>query len=157
MSWKTLKDIPIDDIGEWVVETVGTDDPLDVHIGTDSLQVGRYTQFVTVVVIVRKGKGGRVAYRKETVPRISSLRERLFMETWKSVGLGLALSPRVPNELIIHIDANPVETTASSKYVQELVGLVVGQGFAVRIKPEAWASTHCADHIVRAETKGREK
>jgi hypothetical protein len=37
----------------------------------------------------------------------------------------------------------------SSKYVQELVGLVVGQGFAVRIKPDAWCAAHAADHVVR--------
>ena len=38
----------------------------------------------------------------------------------------------------------------SSAYVQELVGLVVGQGFKALIKPESWAATHAADHVVRS-------
>jgi predicted RNase H-related nuclease YkuK (DUF458 family) len=37
----------------------------------------------------------------------------------------------------------------SSAYVQELVGLVVGQGFKALIKPQSWAASHAADHVVR--------
>ena len=62
-----------------------------VHVGTDSA-AGRFTQFVTVVVILTPRKGGRVAYRREVVPRITSLRERLLKEVWKSVDLGLQFS-----------------------------------------------------------------
>ena len=124
-----------------------------VHVGTDSLQTGRLTQFVTVVVILTPRKGGRVAYRREVVPRITSLRERLLKEVWKSVDLGLQFSPIVNGDLTVHIDANPVVAHKSSAYVQELVGLVVGQGFKALIKPESWAASHAADHVVRAQGK----
>jgi len=33
--------------------------------------------------------------------------------------------------------------------VEELVGLVVGQGFNAVVKPEAWAASHAADHAVK--------
>jgi predicted RNase H-related nuclease YkuK (DUF458 family) len=145
--WKTLSEVKIADILQFVRDA--TRDGQSVHIGTDSLQTGRLTQFVTVVVILTPRKGGRVAYRKETVPRITSLRERLLQEVWKSVDLGLQLSPLVPGELTVHIDANPVVAHKSSAYVQELVGLVVGQGFKALIKPESWAASHAADHAVR--------
>jgi predicted RNase H-related nuclease YkuK (DUF458 family) len=59
----------------------------------------------------------------------------------------------VKGELAVHIDANPVVRYRSSAYVQELVGLVVGQGFRAIIKPEAWAASHCADHVVRTQGK----
>ena len=55
----------------------------------------------------------------------------------------------MPGELTVHIDANPVVAHKSSAYVQELVGLVVGQGFKALIKPESWAAPHAADHVVR--------
>jgi len=145
--WKTLNEVKIADILQFVRDA--TRDGQSVHIGTDSLQTGRLTQFVTVVVILTPRKGGRVAYRKETVPRITSLRERLLQEVWKSVDLGLQLTPLVPGELTVHIDANPVVAHKSSAYVQELVGLVVGQGFKALIKPESWAASHAADHAVR--------
>ena len=41
----------------------------------------------------------------------------------------------------------------SSAYVQELVGLVVGQGFKALIKPDSWAASHAADHVVRASMR----
>ena len=123
--WKTLNDVKIPDILQFVSDV--TRDGQAVHLGTDSLQTGRFTQFVTVVVILTPRKGGRVAYRKETLPRITSLRERLLKEVWKSVDLGLHFSPIVKGELTVHIDANPVVAHKSSAYVQELVGLVVGQ------------------------------
>jgi hypothetical protein len=41
----------------------------------------------------------------------------------------------------------------SSAYVQELEGLVVGQGFKALIKPESWAASHAADHVVRIHGK----
>jgi uncharacterized protein len=145
--WKTLNEVRIPDILAFVEGASG--DGQAVHVGTDSLQSGRTTRFVTVVVILTPGKGGRVAYRRESVPRIASLRERLLTEVWKSVELGLQLSPRVGGELTVHIDANPVVKHKSSVYVQELVGLVVGQGFKALIKPESWAATHTADHVVR--------
>ena len=149
--WKTLNEVKILDILQFVCDA--TKDGQAVHVGTDSLQTGRLTQFVTVVVILTPRKGGRVAYRKETVPRITSLRERLLKEVWKSVDLGLHFSPIVKGELTVHIDANPVVAHKSSAYVQELVGLVVGQGFKALIKPESWAASHAADHVVRMQRK----
>jgi predicted RNase H-related nuclease YkuK (DUF458 family) len=146
--WKTLNEIRIADIREFV--RAASRDGQSVHVGTDSLQSGRSTHFVTVVVIRTPGKGGRVAYRREVVPRVASLRERLLLEVWKSVDLGLLFSPLVKGELTVHIDANPVVRHKSSQYVQELVGLVVGQGFRAAIKPESWAATHAADHVARA-------
>ena len=149
--WRTLNDVRIPDIRTFVRDA--SQDGQAVHIGTDSLQSGRVTQFVTVVVILTPRKGGRVAYRRETLPRITSLRERLLKEAWKSVDLALRLSPLVPGDLTVHVDANPVAAHKSSAYVQELVGLVVGQGFKVLIKPESWAATHAADYVVRGHVR----
>lgn len=149
--WKTLSEDRIPDILEFVGNA--SRDGQAVHVGTDSLQAGRFTQFVTVVVILTPRKGGRVAYQREVVPRITSLRERLLKEVWKSVDLGLHFASIVSGDLTVHIDANPVVAHKSSAYVQELVGLVVGQGFKALIKPESWAASHAADHVVRSQGK----
>ena len=102
-----------------------------------------------VVAILTPGRGGRALWRRETRARIASLRERLLVEVWLSVELGLSLHPVVPGELSVHIDANPVARHRSSAYVQELVGLVVSQGFRAVIKPESWAASRTADRMVR--------
>lgn len=149
--WRTLSDQPVEDIQTFVAEATRGGQP--VHIGTDSLQTGRFTQFCTVIAILTPGKGGRAAYCREVVPRMTSLRERLMKEVWKSVEVGMMLDSFIPGDLTLHVDANPNEKHMSSKYIQELVGLVVGQGFGVRIKPDAWAASHCADFIVRTMGK----
>lgn len=145
--WRTLNEVRVPDILQFVKEASAAGQA--VHIGTDSLQTGRFTQFVTVVAVLTPSKGGRAAYSREVVPRITSLRERLLKEVWRSVDLGMQLTGLVPGDLTVHIDANPVVKHRSSQYVQELVGLVVGQGFAAKIKPDAWCASHAADHIVR--------
>lgn len=147
MRWRTLKEQKVEDIRQFVKDAAQLGQA--VHVGTDSLQTGRFTQFVTVVVVLTPGKGGRAAYSREVVPRIKSLRERLLKEVYRSVTLGMEFHEVVPGDLSIHIDANPVVKHKSSLYVQELVGLVVGQGFKALIKPDAWAASHCADHVVR--------
>lgn len=151
MNWRTLNDQKITSIHQWIAETAEPDKP--VHIGTDSLQTGKYTQFVTVVAVLTPGKGGRAAYSRFVVPRLRSLRERLLKEVWESVSLGLTLNEIVLGELSIHIDANPIIKHQSSKYIQELVGMAVSNGFKAVIKPDAWASSHAADHVVRFKGK----
>jgi uncharacterized protein len=145
-KWKTLTGDHIKDI----VELLQTHRGQPLHIGTDSLQTGRYTQFVTVVVLLDPPHGGRVFYQRDIVPRVNSLRERLTKEVWRSLDLAMKLPE---HDLTIHIDANPSEKHMSSKYLQELVGMVVGQGFKALWKPDSWAATHAADHVVR--TKGK--
>jgi predicted RNase H-related nuclease YkuK (DUF458 family) len=131
----------------------------EVHVGSDSQQVGSQTEFVTVIVILEKGKGGRAFYVKSKEPRVRSLRERLMKEVWTSVTVGLELNAMVPETvgLTIHIDANPDVKFRSSDHIKELVGMVVGQGFKTLMKPESWAAAHVADHVVKHKnfTAGR--
>jgi predicted RNase H-related nuclease YkuK (DUF458 family) len=85
------------------------------------------------------------------MPREHSLRKRLLQEVWFAVEVALQLTDICPGRLTVHIDANPVEKHASSKYLQELIGMVVGQGFKALWKPDAWAATHVADWACRAQ------
>jgi predicted RNase H-related nuclease YkuK (DUF458 family) len=146
-SWRTLTGTPIGSVVDFVRDHAR--DGQIVHLGTDSLQLARHTRFVTVVAILTPGRGGRAIWTRAQCPRIRSLRERLLREVWLSVELGLRLSPVVPGPLHVHIDANPVARHRSSAYVQELVGLVVSQGFRAVIKPESWAASRAADRLVR--------
>lgn len=147
--WKALSGAKVDDLKALVA--TATSDGQELHIGTDSLQAGKFTLFVTVAVVHTAGKGGRVLYTKEKVARITSLRERLFSEVWRSVQVAMDLAEVAGGEITVHVDANPDVKHMSSKYLQELTGLVVGQGFKHLIKPDSWAASHCADHLVRGK------
>jgi len=149
MKWRLLTGRRVPDVLAFVFDAAK--DGQEVNIGTDSLQTGRHTQFCTVIAILTPGKGGRVVYSREVVPRITSLRERLSKEVWASVTIAMSLAPRLAERVTVHIDANPEPRFKSAEYVQNLVGMVVGQGFRSVIKPYAWAASHAADHIVRTQ------
>jgi uncharacterized protein len=152
--WKTIEGAEVPDVGSLFREimTLGK----EVHVGSDSQQNKRKTEFVTVVAVISPSKGGRVFYCQESVPRIRSLRERLMREVWMSVELGLQLGRFVPEEcdLTVHIDANPNVNFKSSQYVKELVSMVVGNGFSAVLKPQAWCASHVADHAVKNKVIG---
>lgn len=152
-GWRTLAEKVVTDAEVFLKEeTIG-----EVHIGTDSIQSKRWTQFVTVVAVVGSDAGrarNRAIYRRLVVPRIKSLRERLLREVWLSVELGLSLNESLGERAVtIHIDANQDVKHESSKYVQELVGLAAGTGFKHQIKPNAWCATTIADHTCRTYGK----
>lgn len=155
-AWKTLEGTPVD-LASVIASEMKSFRGCEVHVGTDSQQKGLWTEFVTVVVVVRPQKGARVFYTKERVSRIKTLRERLTREVWMSTELSMELTtaPDIGDpvvgteELTIHIDANPDPRYKSSAYVQELAGMCVGQGFTTLLKPHAWAAMHAADHAVK--------
>lgn len=154
-KWRTLAGEEID--LRSMIEAEMRDYPdVQLTIASDSQQRAQHTEYVTVVTLIRPGKGGRVLFNRELIPRVRELRERLWKETWRSTELAMELTetPDIGNRIpinidAIHIDANVNPKHKSSKYVEELVGLVVGQGFKAMVKPEAWAASHAADHAVK--------
>lgn len=154
-KWKTLAGEDID-LRSTIEAEMRLHSDLEVTIASDSQQRGQSTEYVTVVTMIRPGKGGRVLFNREMIPRVRELRERLWKETWRSTELAMELTEtpdigsRTPIEIhAIHIDANVDPKHKSSKYVEELAGLVIGQGFKAVVKPEAWAASHAADHAVK--------
>lgn len=150
-KWKTMNGDQTVDLLKELKELFGSRDR-DVHIGTDSQNVRKVTEYITVIVVLDPGKGGRAFYCREKMPRIRSLRERLMREVWMSVELGMELNSYIPetSDLTIHIDANPDVRFKSSEVVKEMVGLVVGQGFKHVLKPDSWAASHAADHVIKS-------
>ena len=150
VKWKTLEGIDVADMRASFKEILSAG-KREIHIGTDSQQKGRFTEYVTVVVLLDEGKGGRAFFTSEKVPRIKSLRERLMKEVWMSVITGIELNDIIPEKygLTIHVDANPDTRFKSSGYVKELTSMVVSQGFNAVLKPESWCASHAADHVVK--------
>lgn len=154
-QWKTIDGVKIDNIVDKIKETLSSGER-EVHVGSDSQQDGKFTEYVSVVVLLEKGRGGRAFYVRERVPRVTSLRERLLREVWMSVNIGLELNAHLAetNGLTIHVDANPNLKFRSSDHVKELTSMVMSQGFKTLLKPESWAASHLADHVVKHKVMG---
>lgn len=157
--WQSIEGQKIEDVSAYfrqLMKESYNETGKEVHIGSDSQQAGKYTEFVTVVVVLNKGKGGRAFYTRERTPRVKALRERLLKEVWLSVTTGLAMQELMEEdvELTVHIDANPNLKFKSSSYVKELTAMVVSQGFKSLLKPDAWCASHAADHVVKHKVLG---
>tara|TARA_R110000822_G_scaffold110654_1_gene240877 strand:+ start:3609 stop:4085 length:477 start_codon:yes stop_codon:yes gene_type:complete len=120
----------------------------EIYVGTDSQVYGVHIVFTTVIVIHLEGnKGGICIRHTEKIRSKMELRERLTTETMRSIEACWFLSELVPRERIheVHLDVNKDKRYNSGKYHDELVGMVSGQGFNAKSKPDAWASTCIAD------------
>lgn len=124
-------------------------------IGSDSQerrQNGvKEVDFVTAVVIHRKGKGGRYFWTKIKKQKIYSLRDKIYAETLASLELAQRLVPVLkdaltglaPYDLEIHIDVGEVGPTR--EMIKEVVGMVIGSGFVAKTKPESYGAFVVAD------------
>lgn len=147
--WKSLSGVPVADVVAAVRELT-RDARVVLHIGTDSQEASRHTDYVTVIAALLPGHGGRVFYRHKTTTRTKSLSQRLFHEAELSLEVAHQIAAALACEITVHVDANEDERHRSSNYVQALAGMVVGNGFRVHLKPDSWCATHVADRLVKA-------
>lgn len=152
MKWYTIDRKKID--LEEVLTPYTKMDNIIFHIGTDAQARGfNRADFVTVVCVHVVGKGGRVFYWKEKDIPFYSLWDKLYGETERSLRIATKLSgifgDDIINRILVHVDANPNTLYDSSKHVKALAGMVMGYGFKYILKPDAFAASHAADHIVK--------
>ncbi len=123
-----------------------------IYIGTDSKNTN-VSKFSTVIAVYNPGRGGILFKRVFCERKIVSLRERLWKEAWYSVEMGLVVADLVSDsvKIEIHLDVNSNRKHKSAQYAQLVIGLVTGQGFACRIKPDAWCATCIADKVIRQQ------
>ncbi|HOB35382.1 MAG: hypothetical protein GX090_06730 [Firmicutes bacterium] len=128
------------------------EDEYRLMIGTDS-RVRQHTVFVTAIIIHRVGKGGKYFYCKQRHRPMDSLRQRMYFETSLSLEVAARLTAMLAEaelddlRLEIHLDIGPCGETKS--LIRELVGMVMGSGFAARIKPHSIGASKVADKHTR--------
>ncbi len=129
-----------------------------IVIGTDS-QVYTRTDFVTAVVVRRVGAGGRYFWARQQHDNFKSLRDRIYMETLKSLELAEVMSAQMHAVLkndkrfssadqksLIEIHVDVGENGETRDMIREVVGMVRGNGYEVKIKPLSYAAFVVADY-----------
>jgi predicted RNase H-related nuclease YkuK (DUF458 family) len=126
---------------------------LKVCIGTDSQIKGKETEFAMVIVFIRKGKGGFMYIHNETTLQKMSIKQRMLTEvSKKSIEIAYALCRlfTIYNvDMEVHADINTNPNFKSNDALKEAMGFIVGMGFAFKVKPEAFASSSCANKVVQ--------
>jgi uncharacterized protein len=125
---------------------------LKVCIGTDSQVKCKVTEFATVIVFIRKGKGGFMYIHNEITKQKMSIKQRMLMEVSKSIEVAYALCnifSRYSVDMEVHADINTNPKFKSNDALKEAMGYIVGMGFAFKAKPHAFASSNCANKVVQ--------
>lgn len=125
---------------------------LKVCIGTDSQVKGKETEFATVIVFIRKGKGGFMYIHNEITLQKMSIKQRMLTEVAKSIEVAYALCKifTVYNvDMEVHADINTNPNFKSNDALKEAMGYILGMGFIFKAKPDAFASSSCANKVVQ--------
>ncbi|MBL7683169.1 MAG: ribonuclease H-like YkuK family protein [Flavipsychrobacter sp.] len=124
---------------------------LKVCIGTDSQVRGGETEFATVIVFLREKHGGFMYICNEKTRQQYSIKERMLVEVAKSIEIAYELCDlfnKYDVDMEVHADINTNPQFKSNEALREAMGYILGMGFAFKAKPEAFASSCCADKIV---------
>ena len=156
MKWRRLNGQRLEKSIHEVVETtlqkeIGLGHKMKVCIGTDSQVRGKVIEFATVIVFLREKKGGFMFISNESLKQQMSIRERMIAEVARSIEVAYALCDlldRYKVELEVHADINTDPHFQSNVALKEAMGYILGMGFVFKAKPDAFASSSCADKVV---------
>ena len=124
---------------------------LKVCIGTDSQVRAHETEFATVIVFLREKHGGFMYISNERSKHPYTIKERMLVEVAKSIEIAFELFDlfnRYDVDMEVHADINTNPQFKSNEALREAMGYILGMGFAFKAKPEAFASSCCADRVV---------
>ncbi len=125
---------------------------LKVCIGTDSQVKGELIDFATVIVFLREQKGGFMYINQERVAKKMSIKERMLNEVQRSIETAYALCDLLDLydvDLEVHADINTNPNFKSNQALHEAMGYILSMGFVFKAKPEAFASSYCANKMVQ--------
>lgn len=126
----------------------------DIIVGCDSSS-GEEPHFPVAVVILRKGEGGRFFLKKIRYKnrKFYNWKTRILEEVLLSCELALFLRENVENKLKVnslnyqfrYIHADIGENGQTKDMIKEVTGLIRGNGFEPKIKPESFVASTVAD------------
>ncbi len=122
----------------------------EVIVGSDSQKTksGSY-DFVTAIIIHRIGFGGIYFWKRDILKRKISLKERIYMEATSSLEASedfvsfFKLNGIAKYDIQIHVDIGPNGETRDM--IHEVSGMIRGNGYEVRIKPDSFGASKVAD------------
>lgn len=156
MTWKKFSgEIIHSDIHDEVKRAIERENDLGnklkVCIGTDSQVKGAVIDYATVIVFLREKKGAFMFIHQERSNRKMSIKERMLTEVQKSIEIAYALCDLLDLynvDLEVHADINTNPMFKSNQALHEAMGYILSMGFVFKAKPEAFASSACANKMV---------
>lgn len=130
----------------------------DIIVGCDSSS-GEEPNFPVAVVVLRQGQGGRFFLKKVKYPskKFYNWKQRILEEVFLSCQLALFLKENIEKRIgeiskhfnyqLRYIHADVGENGQTRDMIKEVVGLIRGNGFEPKIKPESYVASTVADRF----------
>lgn len=156
MIWRTFSGEPLrapvkKEVENAIINVTNQGFKLKVCIGTDSQVYGPDTEFATVIVFLREKHGGFMFICNDRTKQKFSIKERMLVEVAKSIEIAYELCDlfnKYDVDMEVHADINTNPQFKSNEALREAMGYILGMGFAFKAKPEAFASSSCANKVV---------
>jgi predicted RNase H-related nuclease YkuK (DUF458 family) len=157
MTWKkfsgeVINSSILEEVEKAIEREYEAGNKLKVCIGTDSQVKGNTTDFATVIVFLREQKGGFMFIHQERSTQKMSIKERMLTEVQKSIETAYTLCDLLDLydvDLEVHADINTNPQFKSNAALHEAMGYILSMGFVFKAKPEAFASSACANKMVQ--------
>ncbi|MDP3468557.1 MAG: ribonuclease H-like YkuK family protein [Daejeonella sp.] len=157
MTWKKFNgeiiESPIlEEVEQAIERESAMGNKLKVCIGTDSQVKGSIIDFATVIVFLREKKGGFMYIHQERSSLRMGIKERMLSEVQKSIECAYSLCDLLDLydvDLEVHADINTNPNFKSNMALHEAMGYILSMGFVFKAKPEAFASSACANKLVQ--------
>lgn len=145
---KLGKEKLIDEIKNFILENKNF--KYRILVGTDSEKQKDRIEFISVIVVHRVGYGARFFWRR-TYSNLLDLYSRLWKEALFSLEISKELLSHLLREKLefdfeVHLDLGT--NGKSNSIVKEIINLIKGYGFEVKVKPESYAASKIADHLL---------
>ncbi len=156
MLWRKFSGEPLktsikNAVEETIIRETNAGYKLKVCIGTDSQVKHGDTEFATVIVFLREKRGGFMFISNETTRQPYSIKERMLVEVAHSIEIAYELCDlfnKYDVDMEVHADINTNPQFKSNEALREAMGYILGMGYAFKAKPDAFASSCCADKMV---------
>lgn len=169
LEWKTLNGINIKNLRTYLESCLDKNsDNVKFIVSCDSQRIGKKIIYVTMIVFLTIGNGGRGFFIREleeienyvslsedndkksrTLKMQNIMRRRLWNECLKSVKCAVWLDKILSKYNLkvceIHSDINTNKKYKSSELVQAIHGYVESCGYINILKPDAWAASSVAN------------
>jgi predicted RNase H-related nuclease YkuK (DUF458 family) len=136
---------------------IESSDTSTIYVGADSIRYKKnkewWAKYSTVIILHKDSKHGCQLWHNSVDMRdYGNLRQRMITEAGFAIQAATEIIDVVGDrKLEIHLDINPDPKHKSSIAIKEALGYVKGTtGLDAKVKPEAFAATHAADHMVRS-------
>jgi len=151
-SGKRIQKPLLEEVGQVISHEFNLGNKLKVCIGTDSQVKGKNTCFATVIVFVREKKGAFMYIHQDQSTQTFTIKERMLAEVQRSIETAYSLCDlldRYQVELEVHADINTNPQFKSNQALHDAMGYILSMGFVFKAKPEAFASSSCANKMVQ--------